>query len=243
MEAVADRSTPQAVAASVCVPALPNGPPALADLLGLREEEMRVFAPRVRLLACQKGCTVLTEGERTQSIYLVRSGRVKIFLNGANGREISLHLLGAGEYFGELGLDEGPRSASVATLEHSQFFVIPVAVFRHLVATHPQFAMSLIGKLIARTRGLLNSLGRLALLDVHGRVARLLLELAREDNGRLVVSSPPTKQDIANRVGASREMVSRVFRDLAAAGYVEMRKGSITITKDLPDHKLASARR
>lgn len=248
MEAVADRSAaPFGNAVPASVPAREeasaSAAPGLAELLGLREEEVRSVASRVRMLTYPKGCTVVTEGESAQSIYVIRFGRVKVYLNGSNGREISLHVLGAGELFGELGLDDGPRSASVTTLEPTQFFVVPVAVFRQFVATHPHFAMGVIRKLIARTRGLLTSLGNVALLDVHGRVGKLLVELAREENGQLVIAGPPTKQDIANRVGASREMVSRVFRDLVSAGYVEERKGRITIAKSLPDHKLASARR
>ena len=218
------------------------GEPSLAQLLGLREDELRDVSSRMRMLDYQKNRTVITEGEKTHSIYMIRSGRVKVFLNGTNGREISLNTLGPGEYFGEMALDEGPRSACVTTLEASQFFVIPVTVFRQFVARHPDFAMGLIRKLISRARGLLNSVGGLALLDVHGRVARLLLDLAVEQDGKLVVSASPTKQDIANRVGASREMVSRVFRDLAADGYIDVRKGCITIAKTLPDHKISSCR-
>jgi len=230
-------------AASCGVMARAPGGPSLAELLDVREEQLAGVHSRVRLLDCPKNKTVITEGERTQSIYVIRSGKVKVFLNGNNGREISISVLGPGEYFGEMGLDEGPRSASVTTLAASQFFVVPVAVFRQLIARHPDFAMAVIRKLILRARSLLNNVGSLALLDVHGRVARLLFDLASEEDGVLVVNGPLTKQDIANRVGASREMVSRVFRDLVSGGYIEVRKGRIAVARTLLDRKLATCSR
>ena len=160
---------------------------------------------------------------------------MKVFLYGRNGKEIDLNILGPGEYFGEMVLDAGPRSASVITLEPAQFFIIPQPVFRDFVIKHPEFAMRLIKTLIFRTRGLLNNVRSLASLDVYGRVARLLLELAVETEGKLVIQGKLTKQEIANRVGASREMISRVFKDLCTGGYIEMEKDRIVIAKTLPD--------
>lgn len=205
-------------------------------LLGLEDEELHSLSEHAQLQSFPKNKIVVSEGDRTSSIYVIRSGKVKVFLYGRNGKEIDLNILGPGEYFGEMVLDSGPRSASVMTLEPSQLFIIPHAVFREFVIKHPEFAMRLIKTLIYRTRGLLNNVRSLALLDVYGRVARLLLDLAEDEDGKQVILGKLTKQDIANRVGASREMISRVFRDLAQGGYIELEKGKITIVRSLPEH-------
>lgn len=211
--------------------------PKFPSFLGMQDEELQSLSAHAKLQAFPRHKIVVHEGDRTDSVYVIHSGRVKVFLYGRNGKEIDLNVLGPGEYFGEMVLDHGPRSASVMTLETSQFFIIPQPVFREFVIKHPEFAMRLIKTLIHRTRGLLNNVRSLASLDVYGRVARLLLDLAVEDeDGRLVIHGKLTKQEIANRVGASREMISRVFKDLCTGGYVELEKGKLTIAKTLPAH-------
>jgi len=205
--------------------------------LGIQDDELRTLSAHAKLQNYPRHKLVINEGDQTDSVYVIQTGRVKVFLYGANGREIELSVLGPGEYFGEMVLDAGPRSASVMTLEPSAFFIVPQHVFREFVVQHPEFAMRLVKTLIYRTRGLLNNVRSLATLDVYGRVARLLLELAEEEaDGRLAIRGRLTKQEIANRVGASREMISRVFKDLTTGGYIEMEKNCITIARNLPGH-------
>ena len=208
----------------------------LPSFLGLTDEEIRSLSAHVELQSYPRNKAVINEGDSTDSVYVIHSGRVKVFLYGRNGKEIDLNILGPGEYFGEMVLDSGPRSASVMTIEPSEFFIIPQRVFRDFLVMHPDFAMRLIKMLIYRTRGLLNNVRSLASLDVYGRVARLLLDLATEEDGKLVIDGKLTKQEIANRVGASREMISRVFKDLSVGGYIEVEKNRITIARNLPDH-------
>jgi len=185
----------------------------------------------------QKNTMVITEGDRTtDSIYLIRSGKVKVFLCSADGKEVDLGVLEPGDYFGEMELDAGPRSASVVTIERSQLVVIRQSEFKAFVAENGDFTMQLILKLIARTRALLKNVKSLALLDVSDRVARLLLEMATEENGKLIITEKLSKRDIANRVGATREMASRVFRDLVSSGYIKLEHKKITIAKRLPQH-------
>jgi CRP/FNR family cyclic AMP-dependent transcriptional regulator len=184
-----------------------------------------------------KNTIVIDEGDRkTDSIYLIQSGRVKVFLCSADGKAVDLNILEPGDYFGEMTLDHGPRSASVATLERSELAIIRQSAFRRFVGENPDFAMQLILKLIARTRGLLKNVKSLALLDVSHRVARLLLEMATEENGKLIITGKLSKRDIANRVGSTREMASRVFKDLVSSGYIELENKRITIAKRLPQH-------
>jgi CRP/FNR family cyclic AMP-dependent transcriptional regulator len=211
-------------------------PAKFPSFLGMADVELESLSEHAKLQSYPRNKIVVHEGDRTDSVYVIHSGRVKVFLYGKNGKEIDLNVLGPGEYFGEMVLDSGPRSASVMTLEPSQFFIIPQAVFRDFVIKHPEFAMRLIKMLIYRTRGLLNNVRSLASLDVYGRVARLLLELAVEENGQLVILGKLTKQEIANRIGASREMISRVFKDLSTGGYIEQQKERIVIAKSLPGH-------
>ena len=206
------------------------------DILGMQDPELRSLSAHAALQAFPRNKIIVSEGDRTDNVYVIHSGKVKVFLYGRNGKEIDLNVLGPGEYFGEMVLDSGPRSASVMTLEPSEFFIIPKTVFRDFVIKHPEFAMRLIKTLIFRTRGLLNNVRSLATLDVYGRVARLLLDLATSEDGKLVIRGKLTKQDIANRVGASREMISRVFKDLTLGGYIEIEKGTITIARSLPEH-------
>lgn len=208
--------------------------PKFPSFLGIQDEELISLSSHATLQSFPRNKIIIHEGDRTDSVYIIHSGRVKVFLYGRNGKEIDLTVLGPGEYFGEMVLDNGPRSASIMTIEACQFFIVPQPVFRDFVAKHPEFAMRLIKTLIYRARGLLNNVRSLASLDVYGRVARLLLDLAEEEDGKMVILGKLTKQEIANRVGASREMISRVFKDLTAGGYIELEKGRITIAKTLP---------
>ncbi len=184
-----------------------------------------------------KNTMLITEGDvTTDSIYLIQSGKVKVFLCSADGKEVDLDILEPGDYFGETELDSGPRSASVVTIERSQLAIIRQSEYRRFVAENPEFAMQLVLKLITRTRGLLKTVKSLALLDVSDRVARLLLEMATEENGKLIITEKLSKRDIANRVGATREMASRVFKELVSSGYIQLEHKKITIAGRLPRH-------
>ncbi|MBI1964762.1 MAG: Crp/Fnr family transcriptional regulator, partial [Betaproteobacteria bacterium] len=171
---------------------------------GLDESELRALSAHAAVQTYPKHSVIINEGDRTDSIFIIASGKVKVFLHGGDGKEVILNIHGPGEYFGEMVLDEGPRSASVATLETSKFLIISKADFRRFLSEHPEFAMKLINRLMRRVRALTENVGSLALLDVYGRVARLLLELAVEQGDRLVVMEKLTQKDIADRVGASR---------------------------------------
>lgn len=181
-----------------------------------------------------KNAIIVSEGDETDSLYIVLAGRAKVFVADENGREVQLNQIGPGEYFGEVTLDGGPRSASVMTLEPSRFVVIPKRKVRDFLRSQPDFAIRLIEKLIRRSRVLTASVKNLALMDVYGRVARLLLELAEDDRGELVIREKLTQQDIASRVGASREMVSKILGDLAKGGYLSISHKRIAIHKAPP---------
>jgi CRP/FNR family cyclic AMP-dependent transcriptional regulator len=201
---------------------------------GLSPEELAALADAALVRTFPKNTIVVTEGERSDSLYVVLSGRVKVFVSDEHGKDLVLNVEGPGEYFGELALDEGPRSASVATLEPCKMAVIANDVLRRFLAGHPETAVHLVRGLIGRVRHMTESLKDLALLDVYGRVAKLLLELAKESDGRLVIDQRLTQQDIADRVSASREMVSRILKDLTTGGYIVNEGGKIVIQRRPP---------
>jgi CRP/FNR family cyclic AMP-dependent transcriptional regulator len=200
----------------------------------LDEPQVRAISAGSASRAYPRNAVILNEGDPADSIYVIASGAVKFFVSDEGGKELVLGQAGPGEYFGEVGLDGGGRSVSVMTLEPTRISVIPHAEFKAFLAGHPDFALHVIRKLANRIRVLTENVRSLALLDVYGRVARTLLELAVERDGRLVVAEKLTQQDLASRVGASREMVSRILKDLVAGGYISIERKIITLRKQLP---------
>jgi CRP/FNR family cyclic AMP-dependent transcriptional regulator len=201
---------------------------------GVADPELRALAERTVSRNYPKQAIVLTEGEEGDSLYLIVTGRVKVYLSDEHGKELILAIKGPGQYFGEMVLDGETRSASVMTLEPSQFAILSRADFRSFLLGHPPVALQLIENLIRLARGLNRNVRNLAMLDVYGRVARILLELAVEREGKLVIPERLTQKDIAARVGASREMINRILRDLTTGGYVSVEHGRITINKAPP---------
>jgi CRP/FNR family cyclic AMP-dependent transcriptional regulator len=201
---------------------------------GLPDTELRALAARTVTRSYARQAIIVNEGDESDSLYLILSGRVKVYLADEHGKELILAIKGPGQYFGEMVLDDQPRSASVITLEPAQFAVLSRADFRAFLLRHPEVALLLIQNLIRVARGLNQNVRNLAMLDVYGRVARILLDLAVEQGGKLVIPEKMTQKDIAARVGASREMINRILRDLTTGGYVSMEAGRITINKAPP---------
>jgi CRP/FNR family cyclic AMP-dependent transcriptional regulator len=177
-----------------------------------------------------KGQVIFGEGEVGDTMYTIVSGRVKVFIGDEDGREIILKILGPGDFFGEMALiDRQPRSASVATLENCMFRVLSNQDFETCLAHAPRIATEVMKALAKRLRDADRKISTLALMDVYGRVANTLLELAINSNGKLVVGEKLSQQDIANMVGASREMVNRILKDLSDRGYISVESKTITI--------------
>jgi CRP/FNR family cyclic AMP-dependent transcriptional regulator len=177
---------------------------------------------------------IINEGDRSDSLYIILSGKVKVYSASESGKEVIFNLHGPGDYIGEMSLDGEPRSASAMTLEPTTCSVVSGNQLREFIARHPDFAIHLIYKLIRRARVASENLKSLALLDVYGRIARLLLELAEADGDKMVIKQKLTHQDIADRVGSSREMVTRILKDLAAGGYLSLQEKIITLHKTPP---------
>ncbi len=206
------------------------------ELANLRDDALRAIAARGQLRKFQKNAVIIQEGDAGDSLYVILSGKVKVYASDDNGREVIIEIFGPGEYVGEMVLDGGPRSASVVTLEPSLFSVLTRSELREHIAQHPDFAIYLISDLIKRTRNATNNIKTLALMDVYGRVARFLLDLAVERDGKLVLREKFTHQEIAERVGSSREMITRILIDLTTGGYIEVHDRMITMNRRPPAH-------
>ncbi len=210
----------------------------MSEMPVLEDRLLRAMAERGGLKRFAAHTVLVHEDDHSDSIYILLEGRVKVYGSSPTGREIVYNTHGPGEYFGEMTIDGGPRSASVLTLEPCSCVVVPGAQVRDFLATHPDFALHLIYKLIGLVRRSTHNVKRLALDDVYSRVARLLEEMAlprqAEPGGDRTVPERLTQQDIADRVGASREMVSRIFTQLTQGGYVALEKRQIVLKKKLP---------
>ena len=206
------------------------------ELAILKDDILREVAARGQLRRFPKNVTIIQEGDAGDTLFIILAGKVKVYASDDNGREVVIDIFGPGEYVGEMVLDGGPRSASVMTLEPSTFAVISRAELRAHIVEHPDAAIFLITRLIKRTRKATNNIKTLALMDVYGRVANLLLSLAVEDAGKMVVPEKLTHQEIADRIGSSREMISRIMRDLTVGGYIEVRDRTIVMNKQPPAH-------
>ena len=201
---------------------------------GLNETELAALEGVMVPRSYPKNTILVSEGDRSDTMFVILSGRVKIFVSDEDSRELVLNTQGPGDYFGEMVLDDGPRSASAMTLEPCRLAVLTRERFRAVLAQHPEVAVAVIRNLIRRCRALTENAKDLALLDVYGRLAKLLLSLAQPEDGQLVVSEGLTKQAIGERIGASREMVSRIFKDLTAGGYLRMDGKKIVIQRRPP---------
>jgi CRP/FNR family cyclic AMP-dependent transcriptional regulator len=208
---------------------------AAADASVLTDALLREIAARGSTRKFAANTVIITENDVADSLYIILSGRVKVYAGNEAGKEVIINTLGPGEYLGEVTLDGGVRSASVMTLEPTTCSVVSGANLREFVAAHPDFASHLILKLIRSVRDATESVKSLALEDVYARVIRLLNDISDPaEGGQRRVRERLTQQDIADRIGASREMVSRIVKDLTAGGYLDLSGGRIVIARKPP---------
>lgn len=203
----------------------------------LSAEEMSALTSRATLRSFPKNAVLVNEGDETDSLYVINSGKVKIYLSDAEGKEIILTIQGPGDYFGEISLlDSAPRSASAMTLEECKIYVLPKREVEQFLVQHPNASLRIIQGLTRSLRRLTESVRSLALQDVYGRIASTLIKMAEDlGDGKLIVRQRLTHRDIAAMVGSSREMVSRIMKDLSRGGYVSVDENNlIIINKKLP---------
>ena len=192
--------------------------------------ETSLFAQLAREKRYPKGSVIVFEDGPGDAFFVVRAGRVKAVLIAPDGREVILGILGVGEHFGELALiDDQPRSAHVVAMEDAHLLVLRRDDFRRRVEANPAVAWALLQELSRRLRRADDKIGALVLLDVPGRIARLILDAAEEAGGP-VIDKPLTHQTIAHLIGASRETVSRAMREFVGSGWIATERRRIRVT-------------
>jgi CRP/FNR family cyclic AMP-dependent transcriptional regulator len=215
------------------------GEPAEAEPLpyAAASRHTEALAARGTLRSFRRAMLLIQEGDIGSTLYIVRSGRLRAFAADPKGKEITLGLYGPGEYVGEMSLDGGPRSANVETLEPTSCAVITRETLLAYIAEEPDFALEMMARLIRRARLATESTRSLALIDVYGRFKRLLEQLSEPpdpQDGSRILRERITHQQMANHLACSREMVSRLMKDLEVGGYVGKREGRIVLLRDLP---------
>ena len=180
-----------------------------------------------------KNSTVVAAGDPADALYIVISGRLKVIMSDKEGKEVILAILNQGDFFGEMGLiDQAPRSATVVAIDSCELLTMTRADFTKCLQKNFDLTMNVILGLVKRLREADRKIGSLALMDVCGRVARLLMEMAETVDGQKVVTKLP-KQQIAKMVGATREMVTRVMKEMETGGHIEVRAHQILLRDSL----------
>jgi CRP/FNR family cyclic AMP-dependent transcriptional regulator len=211
-------------------------------LSGLDRAELARFADMTRERSYPKGSVILFEDDPGDSLFLVKNGRVKVVLIGEDGREVILGILTVGDHFGELSLIDGhPRSAHVIAMDDAQLIVLRREDFRRRVEESPRVAWALLVEISRRLRRADEQIGSLVLLDVDGRIARLLLDAAAE-SGSATIEKRLTHQTIAQMIGASRETVSRAMREFQDNGLISVQRRQISIANRAGLERLAQLR-
>lgn len=201
---------------------------ALPIFATLSDETLEGVAEVAVLRRIPRYAVVVSAGERIDSLYLILTGHLKVVLGDDQGREVILSMLGPGDFFGEMAIiDDLPRSATVQATTESSLAVIAAGEFRRCMADNVEVAFYVMRSLVAKLRVANRKIESLSLHDVYDRVNRVLWDLSEDREGRKVVSSRITRKDISEMVGASREMVSRVMRDLRSRGVIEEKDGLI----------------
>jgi len=200
----------------------------------LQEKDLQALAARATVRKFPKNSILINEGDTTASLYLILSGKVKVFASDEEGKEVLLNELKEGEYFGELSLiDEEPRSASVLATEVCQMMIISRDDFVEYLQKNASISLSLLRVLARKLRQQTDNTKNLALMGVYERVVKILMERAEEKDNKLVVEGLSHKA-LSELVYASREMITLIFKELKNGGYIDVDRKRITIKKRLP---------
>lgn len=179
-----------------------------------------------------KNTIIIKEGSSSDDAYIINSGKVKIILSNEQGHEVVLSVLKKGEYFGEMALiDMETRSATAMTMEDTELTEISQNAFMECLKAHPDIAERIMLGLVARLREANKKISSFALMNVRERVTNMLLGLASERDGLLVVTEKLTHQHIANSVGASREMITRILKKMISDGQIRIEGKRIILLK------------
>jgi CRP/FNR family transcriptional regulator, cyclic AMP receptor protein len=198
----------------------------------------QLLAPDLQLLAAQgkqqsfkKGAIIFKDGDKGDALYILLEGRVRAYGSAITGKEITYGYVTAGEYFGELTLDGGNRSANVEAMEPSKCAIVTNAQLEAFMQEHPRFSTEMLHTVIRRARQSTDNARNIALMDVYSRLKRAIEKITPEINIGISI----THSELAADVGASREMVSKLLKDLEVFGYVKMQNRQLSRLKALPE--------
>lgn len=199
----------------------------------LTEEQARSVADGVVKRRYRRGELVVEQGKKSDALFILLNGRARVLTSDARGREVILAVLEAGDYVGEMSLIDGqPHSASVRCEIQTDMLILGQPEFARCLPENSSLSYAIMRGLVARLRAADRQIESLALLDVYGRVARTLLEMSEEVDGQKIIRNKVSRQDMAKVVGASREMVSRVMKDLEERGVIETLESGAVVLKD-----------
>jgi CRP/FNR family cyclic AMP-dependent transcriptional regulator len=201
----------------------------------LSDEALLALATKAKSVKYPKQATIISEGDDTTSLYVILSGKVRVYSSDDKSKEVTLVIQEAGTHFGELALlSDEPRSASVETLEKTVCGVISKADFLNWLKQHPEVAISLLSVLSEKIRYLTEKVKQMALSNVYERTIKVLYEMARKEDDILVIHNRPTQQELANMVGASREMINKIMHELTKGAYIVIQDKTLRIERHLP---------
>jgi len=184
----------------------------------------------------KKSTNLIVAGDESHAAYVLLSGTATAFTSSDDGNEFIVNSFQAGDFFGELGvLDQSARTASIVTTSDCECLVIPRAELIRAIESEPKVASAIISTLVTRIRDMTEDVSCLALMDVYSRIVRVLKSESIPDEEGIMRTGPMTHQELANRVGASREMISKILKDLKKGGYIDTTDKRIVISKPLPD--------
>jgi CRP/FNR family cyclic AMP-dependent transcriptional regulator len=206
---------------------------AAALIAALEDPGIRALATLGRVRSYPKHSVLINEGDTADTVFVILSGRVRVFSSGQDAREVVLDVLGPGQLLGEMSLDGAPRSASAMAMEPTTVAVLDAAALRERLKGDVDLAMLLVTSLLGRLRHTSAVVKQLALGDVYERLCVVLTELqSAAPTGQPIEGM--TQQDLAERIGSSRDMVNRIFRELEKGGYLEVARRRIRLLKPLP---------
>jgi CRP-like cAMP-binding protein len=198
-------------------------------------DQAQVIADGVVKRRFRRGEIIVEQGRKSDALFILLSGRARVITSDSRGREVILAVLEAGDYLGEMSLiDNEPHSATVRAEVQTDVLVLGRGEFAACLPENSSLSYAILRGLVGRLRNADRQIESLALLDVYGRVARSLLDMAQDDAGQRIIRQKVSRQDLAKVVGASREMVSRVMKDLEERGLIETQdNGWVVLTERL----------
>jgi CRP/FNR family transcriptional regulator, cyclic AMP receptor protein len=201
----------------------------------LSDDVLVALAEKAKPAKYPKQATIIMEGDETSSLFIMLSGKVRVFGSDDKSKELTLMIQEPGSYFGEIALlTDEPRSASVVALEQTTCAVISKADFIHWLMNHPDVAITLLGVLSNKIRQLTEKVKQMALSNVYERIIIALQEMAEVEGDVRIIHNKPSQEDLAKMIGSSREMVNKVMQELTKGGYVTIHEKNLIINKKLP---------